>query len=245
MEVEYASAYPLLSHRHWWWRARDAAVLRLLGEEKPPGGFAGILDVGCGSGVLFDSLRTYGSGVEGVEIDRELVAASAHAEDIHVGPFGASFRPGRRYSLVLMLDVLEHLERPRQALRRVASLLVPAGRFVLTVPALNALWTAHDVMNHHKTRYSKQSLHPLLEDAGFQVERSRYLFQWLAAAKLVVRFKERMTGGTSSIPRLPPEPISSLLYGACRAEQALARRLPLPFGSTLLISAHRDSANDP
>lgn len=218
-------------------------MLGLLQNTRPPEGFKGILDVGCGTGVLFDSLQELGSPVQGVEMDPALVRASSHAEDIHVGPFDTTFCPGRRFALVLMLDVLEHLERPREALQQTASLLLPNGRLVLTVPAFNALWTSHDVHNRHQTRFTRGSLHPLLQEAGFQVELSRYLFQSLAAAKILLGLKERIHGRSNGVAQVPPKPIGSLLYAVCRAEHALLRFIPLPFGSTLLVSARLDSAS--
>jgi 2-polyprenyl-3-methyl-5-hydroxy-6-metoxy-1,4-benzoquinol methylase len=56
-----------------------------------------------------------------------------------------------------MLDALEHLENPVAALRHVCELLTPEGTFIATVPAFMALWTNHDVLNHHFTRYTKSA----------------------------------------------------------------------------------------
>ena len=52
---------------------------------------------------------------------------------IHIAPFDTEFRPATPYSLVLMLDVLEHIENPGQALRHAHSLLKPGGALLLTV----------------------------------------------------------------------------------------------------------------
>ncbi len=82
------------------------------------------------------------------------------------------FRPGKRYSLITMLDVLEHLERPIGALRHALELLTPDGLMVITVPALMALWTNHDVMNHHLTRYTKRSFRQVAHRAGFDIQRA-------------------------------------------------------------------------
>lgn len=64
---------------------------------------------------------------------------------------------GKDYSLILMLDVLEHLEDPVGALQHAVDLLTPEGTLLITVPAFMALWTNHDVLNHHLTRYTKRS----------------------------------------------------------------------------------------
>ena len=62
-----------------------------------------------------------------------------HRDRVYIGEFDDRFLPGKRYSLILMLDVLEHLPDPAAALRRVESLLQPDGKFVVTVPAFRAL----------------------------------------------------------------------------------------------------------
>ena len=83
--------------------------------------------------------------MEGVESDSEIVSSENRWHDrIHVRPFDETFDVGRRYGLVLMLDVLEHLQNPEAALRHALRLLEPAGRIVISVPAFNVLWTSHD-----------------------------------------------------------------------------------------------------
>ena len=69
-----------------------------------------ILDVGCGDGLFFDRLAEFGD-VEGVEADGELVNPQGpFRERIRIAQFDTDFRTPVFYSLVLMLDVLEHFE---------------------------------------------------------------------------------------------------------------------------------------
>ena len=93
-----------------WWRAREAFLLAQLRRELAAGAER-ILDVGCGDGLFFDKLSEFGE-VEGIEADGSLVSRSGHHPAIHIGPFDESFSPPRRYSAILMLDVLEHLLDP-------------------------------------------------------------------------------------------------------------------------------------
>ena len=59
---------------------------------------------------------TYGD-VEGIEPDAGVVSdESPWRQRIQIRPFDDSFAPGRRYDLIVMLDVLEHIEDPRRAL---------------------------------------------------------------------------------------------------------------------------------
>ena len=121
MEREYGRAYEQLYRRHWWWRAREEFLVSLLKKTPLPAPTA-ILDVGCGGGWFFDRLRRLGGQVEGVEPERALVSDDVLLRHkIHVGPFDRSFQPGKRYSLILMLDVLEHWTMPRRPWRTPSS----------------------------------------------------------------------------------------------------------------------------
>ncbi len=158
MRSDYGEAYREIYERHWWWRAREAIILDVTGRRLVVRGSQQILDVGCGDGLFFDQLLKFGE-VQGVESTAELVDPNGqHRSRIHVGPFDESFEPGERFSLILMLDVLEHMEDPVAALRKAWSLLVPGGTLLITVPAFMLLWTQHDVLNHHLVRYTKSSI---------------------------------------------------------------------------------------
>ena len=65
--------------------------------------------------------------------------------------------PDRHYDLIGAFDVIEHIEDDAAALASIAAKLKPGGKFVMTVPAHQWMWSAHDVVNHHKRRYSKRA----------------------------------------------------------------------------------------
>jgi SAM-dependent methyltransferase len=237
LDPEYGRRYRELHEHHWWWRARERVILDALQAVTPAGGFRHILDVGCGDGLMFGPLSRLGT-VEGIEPDAALVSRTVTPQGrIHVRPFDESFQPGRRYGLVLMLDVLEHLDDAEGAARHAAGLLAAGGILLVTVPAFRWLWTAHDVLNQHRTRYTRGELLRLLSDARLDVEVCRYVFRWLVPAKLAVRAKELALRGAPRPPSMPPRPLNQLLYGLSRAEERLLRGLASPPGSSVLAIA--------
>ena len=134
-----------------------------------------------------------------------------------------------------MLDVLEHLDDPAAALRHAGSLLEPGGVIVATVPALRMLWTRHDVLNHHRTRFDRPRLRDLAASADLEVVEIRYFFHWVFFAKLAQRTFERVVAGEPEPPRTPPPAVNRALLGLSRLEERLVGRWGVPLGSSLLM----------
>lgn len=236
MDPQYQAHYRDLFRRHWWWRARSELILKKVADVTRGATGLAILDVGCGEGLFFDQLSKFGD-VEGIELEQALPANPDLRSRIHTCPFDAKFAPGKQYSLILMLDVLEHLGNPAEALANVRRLLAPNGVFLATVPALPLLWTNHDVLNHHKTRYTARTLRAQVECAGLHVSVERYFFYWTVPAKLLVRGVESVFGSQPKVPQIPPAWINQSLYFLSRFEQETIGRMRLPLGSSLVLIA--------
>jgi glycosyltransferase involved in cell wall biosynthesis len=71
------------------------------------------------------------------------------------------------FDSVVCLNVLEHIEDDRGALRRLYQLLTPGGRLLLFVPADQSLFGTMDTQVGHFRRYSRDELRELIESAGF------------------------------------------------------------------------------
>lgn len=243
MDANYARQYRELFERHWWWRAREELILATLESLRPKKDWGPILDVGCGDGLFFEKLQGFGS-VEGIEMDSTGVTSGGRwAEQIQLRPFDNTFEPQQRYGLILMLDVLEHLADPLTSLRRAVELLRPHGRILITVPAFSLLWTSHDDLNHHYRRYTRRSLAALARQSGARILRERYFFQWMSPVKLAVHFKERFIPAAPVIPRVPAPWLNRCLYRLSVTEQRILGKLPIPFGSSLLVIAGRDDGD--
>jgi SAM-dependent methyltransferase len=235
MDPKYGERYRDLFERHWWWRARSKVILDVLRRLQPTQGWKTILDIGCGDGLFFPELSRFGE-VEGVEPFAELVnPANPYRNRISICPFDENYRPGKRYSLILMLDVLEHIEDAAGALRHAIDLLEPDGRLVATVPAFMALWTNHDVMNQHFLRYTKSTFRQVARQAGIRIQEERYLYHWTCPVKLGIGLKERIFRIQPKPAQVPMWAINESMYFLSRLEQRTLTPLSLPFGSSLLV----------
>ncbi len=237
MDQAYAISYRELYQRHWWWRSREDMILQQLERCLMPDGQNAILDVGCGDGLFFEELQKFG-WVTGVEADPNTITADGRwRNQIHCQMFGKEFQPAQRFDAILMLDILEHMSDPESALKHARSLLTKNGFLIATVPAFNSLWTSHDDLNHHVVRYSRKTFHPLIESGGFELTQSRYLFHWTCPIKLAIRVKEQLLGATPKPPEVPSPWLNQLCLGLSKLEQATISRLPMPFGSSLMVVA--------
>ncbi|MFI4860296.1 MAG: class I SAM-dependent methyltransferase [Phycisphaerales bacterium JB063] len=242
MIQSYASNYRRLWDRHWWWRSRRVFVKRLVKRLTLPQG-AKVLDIGCGDGLFFDELGKLGE-VYGIEPDARLIREdNPHRDRIEVTPFGPDYQTDRRYDLITMLDVLEHIEDDRGTLQRVHELLTPGGYLVMTVPAMSWLWSMHDVVNQHFRRYSRKELRGKIGEQGLEIHDSGYTFGWTVGAMLARRAiapaNEHNEEAGEYAVRTPPGPINMTLYGLTRLEQTVTRPFGTPLGSSAYAVARR------
>jgi SAM-dependent methyltransferase len=240
MDATYGQQYRNLHENHWWWRSRERYVLDIITDMGLSGG-ANILDIGCGDGLFFDALSKFGTPF-GVEPDGTLLSDTRWQNHIFQTPFDETFRPDRRYRLILLLDVLEHLDGDLSALRQAVDLLEPDGKIVVTVPAMMSAWTAHDTVNHHRRRYRKSQFKSLCESAGLKVTHCRYYFVWTYFPKILLSLKEGILGLPSSETQtqIPPKIVNAALEGVSYFEHRLLHTLPVPFGTSLIAVGERN-----
>jgi SAM-dependent methyltransferase len=228
-----------LDERHWWYRARRDVLADLIRREaKPPSG-ARILEIGCGTGHNLEMLRRFGE-VDGIEIDDEArsIAERRLGRTIMSAPLPElTGVADRSYDLVAALDVIEHIEDDSAALSGIAAKLKPAGKFVMTVPAHAWMWSAHDIVNHHKRRYSRSELKRLVEGSPLRLEKLGYFNSLLFPLAIAERFASKVRGKDSADVKLPPAPLNAALETVFSAERHLVGRLPLPPGLSLFAVA--------
>jgi 2-polyprenyl-3-methyl-5-hydroxy-6-metoxy-1,4-benzoquinol methylase len=234
MERDYGAAYRELYERHWWWRAREAMLIAELRRLCPPDGFGEILDIGCGDGLFFDELRQFGKP-QGIEPDAALVSEDTRRRgEVHVGTL-EDFRTDCRFGLIVMADVLEHVQDDAAFLARALELLRNDGLIVATVPALPFLWSAHDEVNHHYRRYTRATLRALASRASAEVVAMSWWFRWTAPLRLVAKLARPRA---QTIAAIPSAPINAALERLSLLDYQL-RRLPLGPGTSLFALLRR------
>lgn len=228
-----------LDERHWWYRARREVLASLIERTIPLPEKARILEVGCGTGHNLQMLEKFGT-VDGIEIDD---AARAIAEKRLGRAIASSPLPELKgitrgyYDLVAALDVVEHVDDDKATIAALASCIKPGGKLLVTVPAHQWMWSAHDELNHHKRRYSKSGLRALIEQSPLQLDKLGYFNSLLFPLAVGARVAARVTGRGGDDDALPPKPVNYAFERAFAAERRLVGRVPLPPGLSLFAVA--------
>lgn len=228
-----------LDDRHWWYRARRRILAALVRREARPPANAKILEIGCGSGHNLSMLADFGH-VDGLELDDEMRALSEKrlGRKIMRSPLPElSEVKDKSYDLIGAFDVIEHIDDDHAALAAIATKLRPGGKFMMTVPAHPWMWTAHDVANHHKRRYSKRALRALIDGSPMRLEKIGYFNSLLFPLAVADRAAAKLRGKDDGNVSLPPAPLNSALEAVFGAERYLVGRLPLPPGLSLFAVA--------
>jgi SAM-dependent methyltransferase len=228
-----------LDDRHWWYRARRRILADLIRREAQLPPAARILEIGCGTGHNLAMLTGFGH-VDGLELDDEARELSEKrlGRKIMRSPLPElSEVPDASYDLIGAFDVIEHIEDDHAALAAIATKLKPGAKFIMTVPAHPWMWTAHDVANHHKRRYSKRALRALIDGSPMRLDRLGYFNSLLFPAAVAERALSRLRGKDDGNVALPPAPLNAVLEGVFAAERYFVGRLPLPPGLSLFAVA--------
>jgi 2-polyprenyl-3-methyl-5-hydroxy-6-metoxy-1,4-benzoquinol methylase len=134
-----------------------------------------LLDIGCSCGYFMEVAAGNGFEVEGLEFSRAAIAAADPAVRSRISCSSVdAFDSNRSYDLITAFDLIEHVPRPKDFLRKIRHLLAPRGCLVMTTPdaghflrhVMGSSWPMLQPMQH-LTIFSRQAMRLALEDAGF------------------------------------------------------------------------------
>jgi len=220
---------------HWWFVARRAIIDHLVRAHVPLPSGARILEAGCGTGGNLALLAQYGV-LDAMEYDED-ARASATARGlcrVEAGALPNAVGFGEtRYDMIALLDVLEHIDEDEASLRALGARLAPNGRLLLTVPAAPWLWSDHDVLHHHKRRYTHERMLDVVCAAGLKVEVSGYFNSLLFPLAVAQRVAHQLLRRDTPLDARPSPLVNAALQRVFAAERHLLGRIPFPMGLSL------------
>jgi 2-polyprenyl-3-methyl-5-hydroxy-6-metoxy-1,4-benzoquinol methylase len=202
--------------RHWYYRSKAAALRRAVAGLAP----RRLLDVGAGSGFFSRHLLAETAAESALCVD---IGYAADRDDRVAGkPVRYRRDSGPTdCDLVLMMDVLEHVDDDRGLVRLYAEKVPSGAHFLVTVPAFAFLWSRHDVFLEHKRRYRLPDIEATLAGAGLDIVRGAYYFGFVFPLAAAVRLASRNTTEPRSSLKRHGGLTNGLLTAVCAAELPL------------------------
>ena len=221
---------------HFWMRWRFDVLCR---EMRKLGIFPGkTLEIGCGHGVLRQQMEeAFGVPVDGCDLNERALrlAHRGRGRLLLYDVFEQRAELRGTYDMVLLMDVIEHLDDDLAFLRASLTHLKPGGFVAINVPAHTSLQSKYDLVAGHKRRYDSARLRSLLQRSNVtlltMVNWGFSMVPLLLARKLVLKFvSEKRTIETGFAP---PGRASQAGLNLLRT---IETRLPfkLPIGSSIL-----------
>lgn len=211
--------------------ARSMLLRQIFKRERP----ARAIDIGCGRGAIARILAGYADTVIATEVTPPAGQAASEAmkDCSNVTVRLANLFDGGTddlsadgpFDLILLSEVLEHLDDDVGALRTVHDLLADDGLLVITVPRDPKFWSLEDELWDHKRRYEREELIAKLRQTSFELES---LWSWgFPFTKRFVKYQvDRLRPRGEDVRNGPPlvaRPPSPLLPFAHLAFQVIAR----------------------
>jgi SAM-dependent methyltransferase len=140
-------------------------------------------EMGCGDGLMLDTLRSLGWKVIGSERTPQSAYYPRHVLGLPIFVGGVdSIRPSGHFDLIYLFHVLEHLDDPLETLQKFTCMLKADGKLIIGVPNFSS-WQAklgrekwfHLDVPRHLTHYSLATLGFLLDRVGMKVESVGYV----------------------------------------------------------------------
>lgn len=246
MNPKFYKEYYHLERNHWWFTARIEILrstiqnLNLANQDHP----IQILNAGVATGATSEMLSEFGN-VTSLEYDSD--CCDFLEEKTNIKPIRGSltdlpFEDGS-FDLVCAFDVIEHIEDDTKACEEMARVMNNTGRYIVTVPAYEFLWSNHDVINHHFRRYTKTSLLETLDSGYLHNKHSTYfntlLFLPIAVFRLIQRViptkKHRSTSGSDNEIFKHNKIITQIFHSIFSSENRILQKgIKMPFGISLI-----------
>lgn len=200
-----------------------------------------IIDIGSGSGI--NTLYFNEKGYETISIEPTYNLAinqiKNKIENVYCFDIQKEIPPKTTniFPNITLLDVLEHIKKDEDFLKKLFLLLEKDGYMLITVPAFNFLWTSEDKIAGHYRRYTISKIKEQLKKNGFKVIYSSYFFSFLVLPILLFRKTKNIEERDMSLSKIHHSFLFKFMFFPFYIiEIALIKlKIKIPLGSSLII----------
>jgi SAM-dependent methyltransferase len=182
-------------NNHWYYVSKARAMMNFLKNYNLEQ--YKILDIGAGSGFFSRYLLENTTAIEAYCVD---IGYENESDEIvfNKNLYNKKSIDSVNVDLVLLMDVLEHVDNDVSLLKYYIDRVPSGTRFLITVPAFNFLWSSHDVFLEHKRRYTLKDIEQVLLDSGLYINQSSYYFGFVFPIAASLRIISNLLGKTKT-----------------------------------------------
>ena len=221
---------------HFWMRWRFAILRRQMQSHRISPGKT--LEIGCGHGVLRQQMEdTFLIAVDGCDLNQDALrmAPVGQGRLLVYDIFDRAPEMCGAYDMILLMDVLEHLDDDLDFLKTSLQHLKPVGIVAINVPAHMSLYSNYDTVAGHKRRYNSERLSSLFQKSNVtalaMVNWGLSMVPLLLLRKLVLGYVSRER--TIETGFTPP---GRLMKNCLGLMEAIETRIPcdMPIGTSIM-----------
>ena len=190
-------------------RREFRAIVEDLQTQFGPG--ARLLEVGCAYGYFLQEARHH-FDVEGIEISRDAVHACHRAglTQVRCGTIASvQLDELGGFDVIVMLDVIEHLEHPSEDIERLASLLRPGGMIVISTGDFSSFFARRMGRRwrlltppQHLWFFTPKAIDHMARRSGLRTLRVKYPWKLIPVSLIAHQAKRMLGWNWLPIPKL-------------------------------------------
>lgn len=233
--------FELVTADHFWMQWRHQVLLQQLKRAGRP--IRTALEIGCGHGVVRELVeRDLDISVDGCDLNQRALqmAKNGRGRLLVYNIFDRNPEMVGAYDLVLLMDILEHLEDDLEFLKAAVEHLKPNGFVAINVPAHMVFYGKYDEVVGHKRRYDIAQVESLFRRASLKPLSIVYwgflLLPILFARKVILRIVSH-----ERVIRTGMAQRNAIARCIFRTIQRVETNMPfaMPVGSSLLAVGFR------